>query len=120
MNETNVSLVEQSELFRQVATTNKITNLTINELISIENIKLPTLLCSRMQHLTINQYGQYVQSSIQFILSKSKNDLQYLCSLRARNFHKPMLSIVKTLIESEELLDNYLIKLIDADLYLWW
>jgi hypothetical protein len=73
-----------------------------------------------MQHLIIDVHAHALESSIRFILSKTKTNVRNLCLLCVKNRSKTMAGTLKNLIESEELLDNYLIKLIDNDLYLWW
>ncbi|CAF3964394.1 unnamed protein product [Rotaria sordida] len=118
--ESNSMLIQQSETFRLVSNTNKITNVTIKEKYSFENIKLFVALCPQMQNLTIDIYTQHLESIIRFILLKTKINIQHLCSIYIKNTRKSMIGILKTLIESEELLDNYLIKSIDSQLYLWW
>lgn len=118
--QTDSTSIQQSEMFRLVSNTNTITNVTIEERYSSENIKLLVALCPRMQHLTIDINAQYLESSVQFILSKNKINIQQLCLLCMKNTAKSMAGRLKTLIESEELIDNYLVKLIGSELYFWW
>jgi hypothetical protein len=113
-------LIQQSETFRLAANANIITNVTIQERFSSENIKLIVALCPRMQQLTLDMHPQDLESIVRFILLKTKTDLQHLCSLCIQHTAKSMIGVLKTLIESEELLDNYLIKLIDTELHFWW
>ncbi len=120
INETNSMSIQQSEMFQLVSNTNSIRNLTIKERYSSENIKLLVALCPRMQHLTIDISSLHLESMVQFILSKSKTDIPQLCSLCTKNTRKSMVGVLKNLIESEELLDNYLIKHIDSGAYFWW
>jgi len=120
IDKTNSISIQQSEMFRLVSNTNIITNVTIKERSSTENIKLLVALCSRMQQLTIDINALHLESSVQFILSKNKTMIQHLCLLCTKNTTKSMAGTLKTLIESEELLDNYLIKLIGSELYFWW
>ncbi len=118
--ETNSISIQQSEMFRLVSNTNTIRNVTIREKYSSENIKLFVALCPQMEHLTIDIYIHDLESSVKFILSKSKTNIQHLCLLCTKNTTKSMVGTLKTLIESEELLDNYLVKLIGSELYFWW
>lgn len=121
ISESNSRLIQQSEMFRLVSSRNIITNVIVKENDSVENRKLLVSLCLRMQYFTIiDRYTQNHQSSVQFVLSKTKTSLMYLCLLCIKNTVKPMVGTLKILIESEELLDNYLMKLIGSDLYIWW
>ena len=110
----------QSDLFQLVRSTNTIRNVTITNGFILKNTKLIISLCPQIQHLTIGQYGSSALTSIQFILSKIKSDLPRLCSFRANHTPKTVVAWIKTMLESEGLLDNYLIKHINSDLYLWW
>ncbi len=118
--ETNSKLLQQTETFRLLSETNKIRNVTIRERYSIENIKLLVTLCPRMQYLIIDVRLHDPESPVQYILSKSKTNVRDLCLLCTKHTSKSTIATLKTLIESEELLDNYLMKLINNDLYLWW
>lgn len=112
----NSKSIQESEIFRLVSNTNIIRNVIVTEKYSSENIKLLVALCPRMQHFTIDAQTQYLESTVEFVL-KSNN--QYLCLLCMKNTIKSIVGTLKSLIESEELLDNYLIKLIGYDLYIW-
>jgi hypothetical protein len=121
IDQTSSKALLQSETFRLLSETNKIIKLNIRERYDTENIKLFIALCPRIQHLIIDVHGSNeLETSVQYILSKSKTNLQDLCLLCIKGISKSTSGTLKTLIESEELLDNYLFKLIDSDLYLWW
>ncbi|CAF1473187.1 unnamed protein product, partial [Rotaria sordida] len=98
--------------------TNNITNVIINERCSIEKIKMFVALYSSMEHLAIQMRRQKFEFIFRFILLKTKINIEYLCSLSIEQIVKSTTKIIKNLIESEELLDNYLIKFIDRNLYL--
>ncbi|CAF1184621.1 unnamed protein product [Rotaria sordida] len=116
----NSILIQQSQTFRLISNTNTITNVTIEERYTAENIKLLAILCPRMQHLTIDILTTELESTMKFILLKTKTDLQHLCSMCIKTSRKSMIGKLKALIELERLLDNYVIKMIDSNIYLWW
>ncbi|CAF1179612.1 unnamed protein product [Rotaria sordida] len=116
----NSMLIQQNQTFRLISNTNTITHVTIEERCTGENIKLFVILCTRMQHLTIDILISELESTMKFILLKTKTDLQHLCSMCIRTPRKSMIGKLKTLIELERLLDNYVIKMIDSNIYLWW
>ena len=120
LDSTNSTTFQQSETFRLLSQTNKITKLTMRERFSTENLKLFLALCPRMQYLIIDVHVHELESAVQLILLKNKTHRRDLCLLCVKNTSKSMSGTLKTLIESEELLDNYLFKLIETDLYLWW
>ncbi|CAF0844494.1 unnamed protein product [Adineta steineri] len=68
-----------------------------------------------MESLTINLHKIDLESIVRFILRES--NLSLLCiSKQRRDFFEP----VKYLIDSEELIRNYTIELINRKVYLWW
>jgi hypothetical protein len=112
--------IQQSETFRLVSSTNTITSVTIKERYTSENTRLLVTLCPRLQHLIIDVNEHCIESIVRFILSKCKTNLQGLFSLCIKDTNKSMVELLKSSIESEELLDNYLIKLIGSESYIWW
>ena len=120
ISEQNSISIQQNEIFVLVSNSNIITNVFIKERYSSENIKLLVALCPRIQHLTIDTYAQHLQSIVSFILWKTKSNIQHLCSLSMKDTTKSIGQVLQTLIDSEKLLDNYLMELIDGELYIWW
>ncbi|CAF4876308.1 unnamed protein product [Rotaria socialis] len=116
----NRSSFQQNEAFQFVSKTNNITNVTIKERCASANSQLYIDLCPRMQHLAIEGYYRHTVSNIQSILRETKTNIQQLCSICITNVRKSIITALKTMIESEKILDNYSMKLIDYDLYLWW
>ena len=94
--------------------------MTIKETRTPENSQLYVALCPRMQHLAIKSYFGCAAPIIQYILRENKTNIQELCSIRIETMRKSISKELKTVIESEKKFDNYLMKLIDSNLYLWW
>jgi len=118
--QTDSKLIQQSEPFRLASNANRIINVTIKENYSSESIKLLVVLCPRMQHLTIDIFSLDLESIMRVILPETKTSIRDLCSIRTKNTTKLMDEILKRLIDSEELLENYLIDLAATHLYIWW
>ncbi|CAF1415821.1 unnamed protein product [Adineta steineri] len=112
--------IEQSEMFQFVSKTNRIKQLTIKKEISFDKIKLCVHLFSRLESLTINLYEKDLKSIVRFILLESNKHIRHLSSLYILKQEKRFLEKVKKLIDSEELLRDYQIKLINKKVYLWW
>lgn len=121
MDEINALLNKPTESFRLLSEKNKITTVVFKAGYSTENIQFLTTLCPRIQHLTVdNSYRLSFQSLIRFLLLATKSNLQHLYLLCVKNIGRTNPGILKTLIETEELLDSYSIKVINNELYLWW
>lgn len=121
INEINAVLNEPTESFRLLSEKNKITTVILKAEFSNENIQFLVTLCPRMQHLTVDTHYRFdIDVLVRFLLSKTKNDLQHLCLLCVKRMASINPGTLKTLIETEELLDNYSIKVINNEVYLWW
>jgi hypothetical protein len=109
-----------SELFQIVSTTNTVTNITISRESTLENIQLLVALFPRLEYLTINLYKENLQSIARFLLSKSNENTRHLSLLCISKQRNDMMEELKSLLESENLLDDYTLKVINRKLYLWW
>jgi hypothetical protein len=93
---------------------------TIEQDCTLAKIQLLTKIFTRLEHLTINLSKEHLESIPRFLLSKPSNSIRYLSSLCVT---KPLLNLIgkfRILIDSENLLDNYTLKVINQKLYLWW
>lgn len=112
--------IQNTESFHLLSKSNKIKNLSIEERYSMENIQLFILLCSHVKQLTIETCAQNFDSILRFIFSKNRSNIRHLSLLCIKSTSKSAAETMKTLIESEALLDNYVFKLIGSKFYLWW
>lgn len=113
-------LKEPTESFRLLSESNKITTIVVKYVHYKNIIEFLILLCPRMQHLTVDLIRYSNEPIIQLILSKAKSNLPDLCLLCVKRMAGFNSGKVKTLIETEELLDNYSIRVIKHELYIWW
>jgi hypothetical protein len=112
--------IQQSENFQIVPKTNTVTNVTVGEEMTLEKIQALTALFPRMEYLTMNIDRDDAESIAIFLLSKSSNDNRHLFSLCISYPHEDLMERLKIMIESENLLHDYILKIIDRKLYLWW
>ncbi|CAF3873796.1 unnamed protein product [Adineta steineri] len=114
------NLIQQNPLTQLVSKTNMITKVTIKKNITLEKIQLLTGVFPRMENLTINLLRQDLEPIAQFLLSKPNNNTRYLSSLCISKQLNDLMIIMKNLIESKKLLHDYILKVINRKLYLWW
>jgi hypothetical protein len=112
--------IQRNENFRLVSNTNMITNVIIDKESTLEKIQLCVALFPRLEYLTINLNKKDLESITRFLLSKPNNNTRYLSSLCISKQRKDFIEPVRSLIESEKLLNDYTIKLINRKVYLWW
>ena len=117
---TNSVSIRQNELSQLVSSMSAITKVTISKEISLEKIQLLTAVFPRMKYLTINLYKQDLQPIARFLLSKPNNNTRYLSSLCISKQRNDLMTTLKILIESEKLLYDYVLKVINRKLYLGW
>jgi hypothetical protein len=109
--------IQQNQLSQLVSSMNTITKITISKEITLEKIQLLTAVFPRMEYLTINLYKKDLEAIVRFLLSKPTRYLSSLCISKQRH---DLVTTLKNLIESEKLLQDYVLKVINRKLYLWW
>jgi len=118
--QTDSLLMQQNKTFQFVSKTNTITNVTIEQECTLAKIQLLTKLFPRLEHLTINLSKEHLESIPRFLLSKTSNNIRYLSLLCISEPRFNLIGKFRILIDSENLLDNYTLKVINQKLYLWW
>jgi hypothetical protein len=98
--------VHQSDMFRCVSNMNNIKNMTITETYSTKNTELLVALCPRLQHLTIDVNGRYLERILRLLLSKNNINIRHLCPLCLKHKTKSMVRRLKAIIKLEKLLDH--------------
>jgi hypothetical protein len=113
--------IQQNEVFIFVSNTNKIKTVSFRGQCTLEKIRFLITLCPQLEHLETGMVRKELESCVRFLLSKTTNigtsRLFFLC---ITTVPKLCLREVKRLIKSEKFLDDFLIKYINRDLYLWW
>jgi hypothetical protein len=118
--ETDALIIQQNEIFQMISTTNIVANVAVTKEITEQKIELIFGLFPRLEYLEINLDKEDLKSIGQFLLSTSNTNTRYLSSLCLLHARRDLMEQLKNLIESEKLLHDYTIKLIDYKLYLWW
>ena len=111
--------IELSEAFRFVSNKNVITDVRFKETCTLEKVQLLVALCSRLQCLSIKTRMMDLESIVQFLLGRANRNTGYLCSLCFSGATKHWLLELEKLIQIHGLIDDYMLKLIDSKLYLW-
>jgi hypothetical protein len=112
--------IQQNDIFQLVSKTNAVTTLTIDKEVTFEKIQLLVTLFPRLEYLTINLYKETLESIVRFLSSKSNNNTRYLSSLCISKQRSDLMKNLRLLLESEKLLNDYILKSIHRKLYLWW
>lgn len=111
--------VKESEIFKSVSKTNKITSVNIRGCCPLVHIKLFTSLCPQMRCLEIDVPESATESTIQHIMSSKQTNLPHLCLLHMRRITRSRANVLKTLVNREHLLNNCYTKHIEKDFYFW-
>jgi hypothetical protein len=93
---------------------------TIENECTLEKIQLLTALFPRLEYLIMNLNKEDLESIARFLLSKFNDNTRYLSSLCISKRRRDFAEILKNLLETEDLLPDYTMKVIDRKLYLWW
>jgi hypothetical protein len=120
INEISLHSIQQSKIFRNVSKTNKINHVKIH--ISCRLVHIPFILnlFPRLEYLKTRMLRREIGQMVQYLLTKRFSQASHLFFLCIPETPKVCLRELNTLIKSENLLDDYFIKIIYRDLYLWW
>ena len=115
-------ITENDEIFKKLSQINVITNLTIGHRIELSKIQLVIELFPRLEYLTfgISTKQQELESITRFILWNSIINIRPLSSLCITKQYQTSFERLRTLIETEQLLRDYKIRIIKNKIYLWW
>lgn len=112
--------MNQHTQFQFISKMNTVKNLTLIETIALEKMQQLTALFPRLNCLITNFHQDDFELITRFLLSNSNENVRYLSSLCISDKSGILIEKVRTLIESEQLLHSYSLKLIAGNLYLWW
>jgi len=87
---------------------------------NVEKIKLIFNLFSQLEYLKIGIQNKEIKPTMEYILLHKFNNMSNLCFLCITDIDMIYLKQVIELIENKNLINGYLIKHINRDLYLWW
>ncbi len=102
-------LFKDNKTFQLVSNANRIKILIIGKDLTLEEIKLFTDLCPRVEHLTICIGRHFLQRVLQFLLSKNNTKTRHLNSLLIKSTSEIPDQIMESLIASENLQVDYII-----------
>ena len=96
--------------------------MSIEKECTLKEIQLIVTLFPRLECLTINLNEEDLESIARFLLSKANNNPppRYLSSLCISEQLTNLMEPLRIFIESEKLLDDFMIKALNGKLYLWW
>ncbi|CAF4682709.1 unnamed protein product [Rotaria sp. Silwood2] len=120
LNEINLNLITQSEIFQYVSNTNKIKNLDVDDCHSLDNVQLIVNLLPQLEYLKTRVNRKEIKELIRFLLSKSNMKTRHLFLLCISDVPMSYPKELKTLIKLENLLHDYCMKYLNRDLYIWW
>ncbi|CAF0992340.1 unnamed protein product [Adineta steineri] len=117
---TDPILIQNHELTQLVSKINLITNVTIMKEITVEKIQLLTVAFPRIEHLTINLFKEDLRPIVKYLFSKLNNNTRYLSLLHISKQRHDWMILLKSIIKSKKLPRNYVFKVINRTLYIWW
>ncbi|CAF3997641.1 unnamed protein product [Rotaria sordida] len=120
LDEINMKLFEQSKLFEYVSNTNTIKNLEIRNDCLFKQIQLIVNLLPKLEYFKSGMNRKEIGNIIRFLITKPNNKIQNLFFICISETPKICLREINLLIKLENLLNDYFIKYINRDLYLWW
>ncbi|CAF4003842.1 unnamed protein product [Rotaria sp. Silwood1] len=120
MNEIDLKLIQQTENFQYVSKMNQIKHLDLFQLCEFNQIELIISLFSQLEYFKTGINYKEIRQIKRYLLSKINNKTEHLFFLCVSGVPKICLKELNALIKSENLLNDYCIRFINRDLYLWW
>jgi hypothetical protein len=118
--EINYKSIKQSQNFQYVSNVNKIQHLDLRVDCSLERIELIVSLFPKLEYLKIGMKKEEINEIVRFLLSKTNHQTRHLFFLCISEIPKRCLKELNMLIQSHNLLENYSMKFVNRDLFLWW
>jgi len=118
--ETSLKLIQESDAFQYLSNKNKIINLEIRLWCSLEEIQLIVNLFPKLEYLKIGVCRKEIEQIVRYLFTNNNNKTCHLFFLCISQIPKICLREINMLIKYEKLLDDYFIKFVNRDLYLWW
>jgi hypothetical protein len=118
--EINLNLLEKNDFFQHVSSTNKIKNFEIRNWCKLEKIQLIVTLFPQLEYFKTRINEEEMGETIRFLLSRNDHKKRRLFFLCISEIPKKCLKELNRVFKSKNILDDYFIKFINRDLYLWW
>ncbi len=116
-----IATLQKSKKFRLVSEQNKIKNVVISNY-SLMAIKMLVDICLELQHLSLNRFGKCFIKIVRYLLSKNARKYSGISSFSLRMFrlNNKLIKKVKILVQSKKHIDDYSLKVLENEFYLWW
>lgn len=112
------SSIEQREIFRNIANSNQISHLIINDRYRLEMMKLFIVLCPQIKQLTIEMFGRSeYEEDILELISEKQTILPKLCLLHLKNIYARMSRRLETFLNTSDVCRNYSYKCFGNEFY---
>jgi hypothetical protein len=115
-----VIMIHKSKPFRLLSERNRITNVTLEDMCSLGNVKLFVTLFPWLQNLTTYVLMKDMERILQYLLERTNPHTGRLVSLCFLKADSHTFNYLNTLIKSQKLPRRCMLKYIDSKLYLWW
>ena len=120
ISEKELQSLEQSTVFQDVLTKNRVRYIYCSDLCLLTEIKVLMKLFPRMEYLDVSISRKEINQIITHLFRKNFRSLHRLVSLCLTEVPKVCLQEVDQLLKWENLLENYCLKHLNGDLYIWW
>lgn len=111
---------EQNPIFQSVIKTNQIKYFHLNQTCTLDTLQFILKLCPKLEYLQIGMVTRQINEILLDLFTKINQRIYRLHCLCFSQTPKRCLKELNTFIQSNHLLENYSIKLINRQLYLWW
>ncbi|CAF1454375.1 unnamed protein product [Adineta ricciae] len=116
----NITSLEKRQNFQLLSKQNQVKTIIITHDYTKKMMEVLVHLCPRVQYISIGRSERSLDATVHYLLSEINGATLRLFSLCVRRACSNWMAYWKNQIESEGVFNDYSIKVIDKNFYLWW
>lgn len=115
-----LTALKESAIFQDISAKNRIRSVYCSDQCSINDIEVLMKLFPQVQYLHIGVHRKGIYEIISYIFQNNFRSLHHLVTLCLSEVPKTCLQEVDIYLKVKNLLENYCLKHLNYDLYIWW
>jgi hypothetical protein len=116
-----LSSLQESETFQYVASHNRIKAIVFKQYYTMKIVQIMMNLCPRLQYLVFVISQNSLDPTFRYLLTETNQTTRDRFSICIYDVNAKQIEKLQTMIESQELVNNYLIKIVNDKFYFkWW
>ncbi|UJR17122.1 hypothetical protein I4U23_004018 [Adineta vaga] len=116
----NLLTLQKTKDYQLVSTRNQVKTIILQHDYTKKMMEVLVHLCPRIQYISLGYSNRSLDATVHYLLSEINQATRHLFSLCIRRATEYWIKYWKEQIEAHEVFNDYSIKVIDRNFYLWW